>query len=121
MKKILFLILGHLFFSLGLIGAILPVLPTTPFLLLAVVFYSKSNSKLHQWLMNNKYFGPSLKEWFEHGIIRKRAKIFSTLMISYVVFWKIPHLNLFLLIKAIIEIILICVVIFIWTRPSGNQ
>jgi hypothetical protein len=66
MKKILFLIAGHFFLALGLVGAILPILPTTPFLLLAVFFYSKSNSKLHSWLMNNKYFGHSEISSYEY-------------------------------------------------------
>jgi uncharacterized membrane protein YbaN (DUF454 family) len=121
MKKIFFLILGHFFFALGIVGAILPILPTTPFLLLAVVFYSRSNSKLHAWLMNNKYFGPSLQEWFNQGIIRTKAKILATIMISFVMIWKIPKVNILIYGKVGIELVLLLLLIFIWTRPSGNQ
>jgi uncharacterized membrane protein YbaN (DUF454 family) len=121
MKKILFLIAGHFFLALGLVGAILPILPTTPFLLLAVFFYSKSNSKLHSWLMNNKYFGPSLKEWFVYGVIRTKAKIIATVMVSFIIFWKIPRMEILIYGKILIEIVLTGVLIFIWTRPSGNQ
>lgn len=115
------LILGHVFLSLGILGAILPILPTTPFLLLAVFFYSKSNSKLHHWLMSNKYFGPSLEKWFHHGVIGLKAKIFATAMIGLVSFWRIPLLTIPMLAKIIAEIVLLLVVIFIWSRPSDSQ
>ena len=73
MKKIILLAFGHLFLVLGIIGAFLPVLPTTPFLLLAAFFYSKSSDKIHNWLMNHKYLGPPLKDWHERGVIGLKA------------------------------------------------
>ena len=121
MKKITFLILGHIFFALGIVGAMLPILPTTPFLLLAVAFYSKSNSKLHEWLINNRFFGPSLQEWFNHGIIGIKAKLLATAMISYVMIWKIPNMSILIYAKVVGEFVLSLVLLFIWTRPSGNQ
>jgi uncharacterized membrane protein YbaN (DUF454 family) len=121
MKKYLFLITGHLFLALGLIGAILPILPTTPFLLLAVFCYSKSNPKLHNWLLTNKYFGPSLQDWFSHRIIKTKAKIIATIMVSFIYFWRIIKLEILIYGKISIGIILAMVLIFIWTRPSGNQ
>ena len=59
----LLMILGWLFVALGAVGALLPVLPTTPFLIVALVLFSKSSPKLHQMLLNNVWFGPTLRQW----------------------------------------------------------
>jgi uncharacterized membrane protein YbaN (DUF454 family) len=118
MKKIVYLILGHICLVLGVVGAFLPILPTTPFLLLAAYFYSKSSDKLHQWIINHKYFGPPLKDWQEKGVIGMKAKIIATVMIALVMAWRLPLLNIAIGIKIFAAIILLGVLIFIWSRPS---
>ncbi len=118
MKKLTILILGHFFLVLGIIGAFLPVLPTTPFLLLAAYCYSKSNDKLHQWILNHKYFGPSIKNWHEHGIISKKAKALATITLILVMSLRIPTLNVHLGIKIFANLVLLCVLIFVLSRPS---
>jgi uncharacterized membrane protein YbaN (DUF454 family) len=120
MKKIFLLFSGHVFLVLGIVGAILPVLPTTPFLLLAVFFYSKSNPKLHSYIINHKYFGPSVKEWNKFGVIRLKAKIIATIMLSLVIFFRVPTLQIAFILKIFIYIILSLVLLFIWTRPSHS-
>jgi uncharacterized membrane protein YbaN (DUF454 family) len=120
MKKILLLFSGHVFLVLGIAGAILPVLPTTPFLLLAVFFYSKSNPKLHSYIINHKYFGPSIKEWNKFGVIRLKAKIIATIMLSLVIVFRVPTLQIALILKVLIYLILSLVLLFIWTRPSRS-
>lgn len=118
MKKILLLSLGHIFLILGVIGAFLPVLPTTPFLLLAAYCYSKANSRLLEWLKNHKVFGPPLKDWQEKGVIGLNAKLLATLMIMLVLIWRIPVLSIHYGLKVFVTIVLIGVLVFIWTRPS---
>ena len=121
MKKIVYLILGHLCLILGIIGAFLPILPTTPFLLLAAFLYSKSSTKLHNWILNHKYLGPPLKDWQERGVIGIKAKILATVMILLILIFRFPVLNVALGIKIVASTVLIGVLIFIWTRPSqGN-
>lgn len=119
MKKIILLTLGHFFLALGIIGAFLPVLPTTPFLLLAAYFYSKSSEKIHSWLMNHKYLGPSLKDWHERGVIGIKSKWIATIMLGLVIGWRIPTLDISLAIKIFASTVLVGVLVFIWTRPSG--
>ena len=118
MKKILYLILGHIFLLFGIAGAFLPLLPTTPFLLLAAWMYSKSSDKLHNWLLNHKYLGPSLRDWHNSGVIGIKAKIIATVMILLVMGWRFPLLNVELWIKLFATLILTGVLVFIWTRPS---
>lgn len=119
MKKIILLTFGHFFLVLGILGAFLPVLPTTPFLLLAAYFYSKSSDKIHNWLMNHKYLGPSLKDWHERGVIGLKAKWIATVMIILIMAFRIPTLNIAMAIKAFAIAVLTGVLVFIWSRPSG--
>jgi len=83
-KNILLQAVGWFFVALGTIGVVLPVLPTTPFLLIALWAFSQSSERFHYWLMNHRYFGPSLQAWEKHGIIPMRAKILalSTMTVS---------------------------------------
>lgn len=73
--------LGSIFLGLGVLGVFLPVLPTTPFVLLAAACYARSSERLHQWLLNNRVLGPSIREWDETKSIGLRAKITAVLMI----------------------------------------
>jgi len=82
LKKTLFLILGFFFIILGLIGVFLPLLPTTPFIILAAYFFSQSSEKYHQWLLNNKIFGPILYNWETSRCIPGFAKKLSFVMIA---------------------------------------
>ena len=75
--RFVYLGLGWLFFSLGVIGAFLPVLPTTPFMILALWAFSNSSEKLRAWLYNHRVFGPPLQRWTEHRVIPVSAKMAS--------------------------------------------
>ena len=68
------LILGLLSVALGLIGAVLPVLPTTPLMILAAFFFSKSSPRFEAWLLNHRIFGPVITEWRKTGAIAPRIK-----------------------------------------------
>ena len=70
----LWLAAGWLFLGLGLLGVVLPVLPTTPFLLLAAACFARSSPRLHGWLLNHRTFGPPIRNWEENGAISRRAK-----------------------------------------------
>ncbi|MGR0278484.1 YbaN family protein [Marinomonas dokdonensis] len=82
-KRIFYLLLGWFSLITGIIGIFLPLLPTTPLVLLAAWCFSKSSERFHTWLINHKFFGPIVSDWQSNdGIPRKsrnRAIIFMWL------------------------------------------
>lgn len=77
LARLVYLTLGWLFVGLGLLGVVLPVLPTTPFLLLALWAFSRSSTRLHNWLYHHPKFGPGLQRWHQHRIIPLHAKVIT--------------------------------------------
>ena len=75
--KIFFILSGTFFLAIGIIGLVLPILPTTPFLLLAAFFYSRSSKRYYDWLMSNRIFGRYLKTYRDGGGIPLKGKIFT--------------------------------------------
>ncbi|MBL4582840.1 MAG: YbaN family protein [Gammaproteobacteria bacterium] len=90
-QKILWLLLAYVTLAIAVIGAFLPILPTTPFLLVAVWAGSHASSKFKWWLLRHKRFGPGLRDWYRDKAIAKRAKIAAVTVIA--VSWLIIILN----------------------------
>jgi len=75
MKKMLLMILGTLCLILGTIGVFLPVLPTTPFLLVSLWAYMRSSEKLYNFILTNKYLKPYVEDYVSGNGIPRHAKI----------------------------------------------
>ncbi len=69
--------LGSLCVALGAVGVFVPVLPTTPFLLLAAFFYARSSARCHRWLLGNRAFGPYLRRYLEDRAMLRRDKVLT--------------------------------------------
>lgn len=114
----LWLTAGMLFLGLGLLGVLLPVLPTTPFLLLAAACFARSSPRLHGWLLGHPLFGPPIRNWEENGAISAKAKrlavgsMAAVLLVSLILglSWKILLLQ-----GALIAV----GAAFVLTRPDG--
>ena len=103
--KPLLLVCGFIFTGLGVIGIVLPVLPTTPFLLLAAACFARSSEKWHHWLMSNKLFGDYLRNYQEGRGIPLKVKIMA---ISFL--WATIIISIYFFIEhSILEIILIII------------
>ena len=116
-KNYIYIFLGLLFLVLGFIGLLLPVIPTTPFILVSVWFFARSSKKLENWLVNHKIFGKSIRDWKEKGAISKKAKMSAIPLILFsfsttIYFSELFYLNLFLAFLGI------SISTFIITRPS---
>ena len=116
--RIFWLGFGWLCVGLGALGAFLPLLPTVPFLLLAAFCFARSSERVHQWLIEHPRFGPPIADWRRNGAIRRRVKWISTASIA--VSFAIPALmGVKPAILAVQAVALICVGVFIWTRPEA--
>ncbi|MBU0468619.1 MAG: YbaN family protein [Candidatus Omnitrophica bacterium] len=108
---------GVLSVALGTAGIFLPLLPTTPFLLLAAACFLRSSKRLHSWLMTHKWFGPYIYNYCKYRAIPKKTKIISiTLLwstISYSALWIVPILA--------VKFLLFCIAIAVtWHLLSLN-
>ena len=84
-RRWLFALLGFLFLCIAILGAILPVLPTTPWILLAAGCFARSSPRLHRWLQRSPYFGHMIRDWETHRGIRWRVKLFAVCLIVTVI------------------------------------
>lgn len=79
--KFLYIVLGSISLALGILGIFLPVLPTTPFLLLSAAMYVRGSQRLYDWLMAHKHLGPYIKNFREHRALPLRVKVVSVSMV----------------------------------------
>jgi uncharacterized protein len=79
-KKLIFIGIGFFFVAVGTIGIFLPLLPTTPFLLISLWAFSRSSDRFHDWLYHHRFFGPFLQDWNRYGTIPLKAKLLSIVM-----------------------------------------
>ncbi len=75
--RLAFFALGCLFVALGILGAFLPLLPTTPFMLLAAACFARASTRFYNRLLNTRAFGPAILEWRTHRSIPYRIKLVS--------------------------------------------
>jgi uncharacterized membrane protein YbaN (DUF454 family) len=113
--KTLYIILGTIFIIIGSVGIIIPVLPTTPFLLLAGFFYIRGSERLYHWLLNNRVLGKYIKDYVEGRPIPKRAG-----NVSVATLWLFLFASILIIKKVWIGIMLIligtCVTIYLKKR-----
>ena len=115
---------GSLALGLGLLGVVLPGLPTTPFVLLAAACYAKASPRLHAWLLNHRLLGPMLRDWEQHRSLTRRTKtvavVSMTLMVSLSV-WSFRGRLIAQLVLVLLGAIGAWVVLRIPTRRPGTQ
>jgi uncharacterized membrane protein YbaN (DUF454 family) len=112
--KNLLISLGWFFLLLGAIGVLLPVLPTTPFLILALALFAKSSPRFHQMLLNNPWCGEILSQWEECKTISRPIKIRASLLIIISFTLSISLLQGSLGLQVMLIVIAIALLIFIW-------
>jgi uncharacterized membrane protein YbaN (DUF454 family) len=111
-KKWLFLVAGTLSMALGIIGIFVPVLPTTPFLLLAAACYIRGSPKLYSWLLNNRFLGAYIRDYMQGKGMSLKVKI-----ITLVLLWVTIGLSAaFAVQNVVVRIVLILVAIGVTTH-----
>ena len=118
-SKIFYLAIGWIFTGLGFIGAFLPVMPTTPFLLVAVWAFGKSSRSLKKWLYEHPKFGPYISDWFDHGVVSQKAKFLSVSMMGVGLgFTVFSSGNIYVILG--VGLTMVATATFILTRPSAR-
>lgn len=116
-----FLAAGTLCLGLGLAGIFLPLLPTTPFVLLAAACYARGSRRFYDWLLANRTFGPIILEWRRHHSIPYRTKVTAivlmsvTLAVSIVFFVRPPWL------KGLLALMGISLALWMYRLPSRDH
>ena len=112
------LMLGLIATGCGVAGAVLPLVPTTPFLLLAAYAFARSSPRFHGWLVNHRRFGPLILNWQRHGSIDPRSKrmALAVMAVALLSSWLLGASARILAIQAVV---LACSATFILTRPDG--
>ena len=119
-RRIVMVVIGLISLGLGLLGVVLPLLPTVPFILLAAFAFADSSESMHQWLLDHNLFGPMIENWRQYGSISRSAKIttaVSMIAILAISWWfDVPAW-----IIAVQAVILSGVLAYILSRPLPPQ
>lgn len=120
-KKGIFVVAGTISLGLGALGVFLPVLPTTPFLLLSAALYYKGSERMHRWLLNNKLFGNYIKNYKDGRGIALKAKAITLFLL-----WTTVCYSVFFIVNMIaLQIVLLAIAggvsIHILTLPTFRK
>jgi uncharacterized membrane protein YbaN (DUF454 family) len=118
-KRYLYLSFGWLSILLALIGVLLPIMPTTPFCIMAAYFFSRSSKKLHHWLLNLPSIGPFIDEWERHGVIRPEAKLLSLFTVFLIFSSTLIFAPVNKIIKLVVALSGLILALFIISRPPA--
>ncbi|GAA4530326.1 YbaN family protein [Chelativorans composti] len=118
--RLLWIIIGFVSVGCGVAGIVLPLVPTTPFLLLAAFVFARSSPRLHGMLLDHPRIGPIISNWNSHGVIDRRSKTLAVIMLiacfCISLYLRIPGWLL-----ALQAVILGAVAVFILTRPGAPR
>ncbi|MBT6360428.1 MAG: YbaN family protein [Candidatus Thioglobus sp.] len=120
-QKNLFISLGWLFVILAVIGVLIPILPTTPFLILALALFAKSSPKFHQMLIDHPWFGSLLRQWEKNRTVSRRIKIRASVLIVLSFSVSIAVLQDNPLLQTMLILIAIICLYYIWRLKEPNR
>ncbi|MDA3954920.1 MAG: YbaN family protein [Bacteroidales bacterium] len=119
--KYILAILGLISLLIGVLGIFIPLLPTTPFLLLSATLFMKSSTRLYNWLMNHKYLGKYIKNYLQYKVISKKTKISSISLLWIAITISIVLVVEKLVFKILLLAIAIAITIHILSFKSNKE
>ncbi len=115
-----YVVFAWVLLALGVIGIVVPGLPTTPFVLVAAWAAARGSTRLHDWLQAHRIFGPIIRDWESNGAVSRRAKWSATIMMvicAIIVFLTAPKWWMAAIATAIMSI----VSTWLWLRPEPHR
>lgn len=120
-KRVFLCTIGFISLALGIAGIVLPVLPTTPFLLLTAACFAKGSDRFYQWLINHRWFGSYIENYRSGRGIPLKTKVMTISLLWLSIGSSIIFFVDFVPAKFMMLLIAICVSIFLMTRPTLNE
>ena len=121
LKRGLFVVAGTASLALGCVGMVLPILPTTPFLLLSAACYYKGSERMHRWMLNNRWFGSYIKNYKEGRGLPLKTKGFTLALLWIVISYSALVIVNMLIVQVILFVVAVGVSLHIITLPTFRQ
>ncbi len=112
--------LGFVFVGVGIAGLVLPVLPATPFFLLAAACFARGSARFYNWLLNHRVVGPTVREWQLHRSIPYRTKLWAIALMSGTLAISTIFFVEDLLLQALLAALGLLLAIWLWRVPSRD-
>jgi uncharacterized membrane protein YbaN (DUF454 family) len=120
-KRCFFIAAGTIFLVLGAVGIFLPILPTTPFLLLSAACYYKGSKRMHRWMLSNRWFGNYIRNYKEGKGISLKAKAFTISLLWVVIAYSALFMVNVVIVQIFLFVIAIGVSIHIIAMPTFRR
>jgi len=124
LKRRLLIVAGTIATAIGIIGIFIPILPTTPFLLLAAACYLRSSQKFYHWLLNNRLFGAYVRNYLQGKGMPRKIKVFTILLLWTTITCSIVFAVQSLIIRVVLLVIAVGVsvhIVLIKTTPKNES
>lgn len=119
--RALFMVAGSVALALGVIGIFLPLLPTTPFVLLAAACYARGSRRFYDWLLAQRTFGPIIHEWQQHRSIPYRTKITAVVLMSLTLGTSIVFFVKPLWLQGLLALMGVGLAVWLYRMPSRDR
>ncbi|MCW5620354.1 MAG: YbaN family protein [Burkholderiales bacterium] len=119
--RVMLVLAGSAFVAIGLAGIFLPVLPTTPFLLLAAACYARASRRFYNWLLNNRLFGPTILEWQQHRSIPYRTKLFAIALMAATLTTSIVFFVHDARLRVVLALLGVALAVYMYRIPSRDR
>lgn len=120
-QRMLLSLVGIIALALGVLGIVVPGLPTTPFILLAAACFSRASPRLHRWLVESPHLGPLVSDWERHRSLPLAVKWISTLMMAAMVSVSLWHLAGSVVLQLCIALAGLIGVWVVWRIPTRQR
>ncbi|MFP1867276.1 DUF454 family protein [Lonsdalea quercina] len=120
MYRVVLIVLGWIAVVLATLGVVLPLLPTTPFLLLAAWCFARSSPRFHHWLLHRSWFGGYLRHWQQHRALPPGVKVKALAVIVATFALSIWMINI-PWVRGLLLVVMACLLIFMWRLPVVDR